>query len=246
MATYFDNLRYDRAALSGNLSELYRSNSPYNRLISNTPIYDPVSLVEYFKDMGEDQPNRETTKNLLSTDLKTNIGKRGLFLASHNVEYNVDANCCEESEPRLIRALQEKAIQNDKFKSPLIVTHEDQPVALIKQFGERTAFGLEDVPEHGIYRGLFHSAMAANRYHKDALKADHAWKLPLESENGAGFQPIRFSLFEVPVNERYELIEIDYDQDDLSAEDMNAPQEYTTDDIHELVLAAHRHAKPLS
>lgn len=207
-------------------------------------IYDHTSLVDHLKDMAENQLPSEKLEHLCRDDFATALGKQAFELAQQGVVYDTDANCCEESEPRLIRALERDAITNARYKSPLILTHNRNPVAIAKRYGERTIYGLENVPKLNIYKGLFHAATNSSAYIDAPPASRHAWQVALADAPLGAIRPLRFSTFVTPPEMRQELIPVDYSQHGLTPEDMNAPlttkhstlQDYAYDALKKAVL----------
>ncbi len=240
MAAYFDSIRNDRATLATGAPVTV---SP--SLFERAPIYDTVGLVDFLKEFSEDQPGPRTGNKLHETDLSTDLGRRALELARWNVTYDTEANCCEESEPRLVSALLPDAITNPRYRSPVIITHQGRLAAVMKRYGERTIYGFEDIPEYSIYKGLFHAADNAFDVSSPLPKSKSAWVLRLEQSPLQNIRPLRLSTFAVPLKERQELVPVDYAQNGLTIATMNLPQLHTHDTVHELAEHARRNAIPI-
>lgn len=242
MSSYFDNLQLDRLTLKNGTETRLDGDYLYPDAID-----DHVNLVDYLKEMTEDELSFRRTELLVANQMRTEIGKRALYLARNSVNFDVWANCCEESEPRLIRALQPDAINNPLFKSPIILTHEGEPAGVIKRFGERTIYGLADHPDKDLYTSTFHGLKQHAKFIESLPPSDHAWEVPLDTPAIKYFAPLRISTFAAPLHERSALSHMDLgDQPDLSNDDMNAVQLYSHEMIYDLTKAAQQTAVKVS
>lgn len=179
----------------------------------DTLTYDPgfddsqIAYVEYLKDMTatvDKKPDRAAEPE----QLQTQVGRAVLMALKHDTWFDTTANCCEESEARLVMSLDDEAIRNPVYKSPVLITDQGQPIAISKQFGERTIYGLEDAPEHRIYKGLFHSTDQLVFPQYTPPVADHAWTVAIDEPSMSKLylgNPIRPSLFIVPEYVRNEM-----------------------------------------
>ena len=128
--------------------------------------------------------------------LSTKLGKRTLQLCQNGVEFSSTFDtCCEEAEPKLLANLSRASISNDNWRSPVIVTNGTAPVAIIKQYGERTCYALTDIPEMDLIAGTFASVHSLLE-ETDIDPSPSAWQLPIEAI--ATFTPVRFSIFSLP------------------------------------------------
>lgn len=135
--------------------------------------------------------------------------------------------CCSGAEYKLVDSLNDKAVANARFTSPLILTKGDLPVGIIKGFGEDSFYGLVDDPEYGIVKGAFATPVNRNDM-RQVPQSDHAWRAPIEALGRV--IPLRLSLLTIPLEERLRLVEEAEDEDDriclgTSHEDINEATE---------------------
>lgn len=240
---YFDSLKNDFKTLIDDKEN--------GAKLTHEPCFDDsqIAYVEYLKDMTavvDMKPDRTAE----SQHLQTQVGQAVFSAIKHDTWFDTKANCCEESEARLVMSLNDEAVVNPAYKSPIIIVEQGQPVAISKQFGERTVYGLEDVPEYGLYRGLFHSTDQSALSQCIPLAEDHAWTVALDDKQSISRlylgNPIRPSLFLVPQHVRNEMSRHQATSDWGTLE--NWIQEgalYSHDDIQALATLAIVGAKPL-
>ena len=242
MSTYSRDIQHDRLML------LYGTvDSTISREIYTTALYDHVGMVDYLKEMADDRITSKEVDRVSQQVIRTEVGKRALYLASKNVVYDTEAYCCEESEPRLIKALQPEVIQNPATKSPIIFTYHGALAGILKRFGERTTYGLTDHPDKGLYSKTFHGLTRHKKFIESLPPTDHPWEIALDTPTLQTFDPLRLSTFTVPLAERQLYRPMDFEYlPELSNEEMNDTQSYTHEMIYDLAEAARKNAVAVS
>lgn len=243
MSMYSRDIQHDQLMLlhgsvdSANGSGIYK-----------TALYDHIGLVDFLKEMADNQISSKEAGRVSEQLMRTEVGKRALYLATENVVYDTEAFCCEESEPRLIKALQPEVIQNPATKSPIIFTYHGALAGVLKRFGERTTYGLTDHPDKGLYSKTFHGLTRHKKFIESLPPSDHPWQIALNTPTLQTFDPLRLSTFTVPLDERqlYQPMDFDYLPPDLSIEEMNDTQSYTHEMIYDLTEAARKNAVAVS
>lgn len=137
-------------------------------------------------------------------DLRTQVGKSIFNLFENQVSFDgryQDA-CCGEAEWRLAANISSSRVADRRRPSPIIVTNDEEPYAIIKSYGEDTVYGLVTDRDHGIVAGAFssHSPEVSAYY---LPRIDTAWKV--EIDDIGLIDPIRYSIFSLPTIPRAQL-----------------------------------------
>lgn len=205
MKTYMDQLKTDLATLS----------------IPSTswrPIHDYDSLNGYVDLVSARM--RTLPPDILDTipvnKLRTTLARQALSVAKHDGTFANEINdldgFCSESEWRLARAMEDEAIENPDYPSPIIVTDEEKPVAIIKQYGVINCYGLSNRPSSSLYAGVIH-AVESDMW-PARIPSTHAWTVPLDAIE---LTPVRLSTFAVPQTFRAEFVDERTREDDWLA-----------------------------
>lgn len=242
MSTHSRDIQHDRLMLAYGTADSIKYGGIYE-----TALYDHIGLVDFLKEMADDQISSKEANRVNQQVMRTEVGKRALYLATENVVYDTDADCCEESEPRLIKALQPEIMQNPATKSPIIFTYHGALAGVLKRFGERTTYGLADHPDKDLYAKTFHGLTRHKKFIESLPPSDHAWEVALDTPTLQMFDPLQLSTFTVPIEERqlYQPMDFDY-LPGLSNEEMNTTQSYTHEMIYDLAEAARKNAVTVS
>lgn len=141
-------------------------------------------------------------------EMKTAIGQKAVSVLSFptftpfGVEYRL--GCCDTAEYKLVAGIELSSVANDQYVSPTIVTQmfedEEIAVALIKGYGEKTLYGLRDVPERQIFSGVFSSVAGFTNQRDRVPRTDSPQKIGLDELGG--IWPVRFSSLIIPVSNR--------------------------------------------
>jgi len=135
----------------------------------------------------------------------TEIGKRALRLMQQGLEFRPGnfLSVCQFAEARLIENIDPTNVSDPSKTSPVIVTNQGSPVAIIKTLAERSSYALTTDSEHGLIESCFSEPTPYNRWRSRNLTipfSDHAWSITIEE--AGSFLPRRFSFFSIPVEER--------------------------------------------
>lgn len=137
-------------------------------------------------------------------ELSTALGRRIVELRNKRARVNepdVGPLCCQEAEWKLAYSLLPRAVNNPLQRSPVLLTLHDRAVAVGKQWGAPSWYGLEDIPERGIYAGAFH-AIPDVPIAKHFPKAESAYRYALPDVSEPRL--IRFSIYATPqITRRY-------------------------------------------
>ncbi len=129
------------------------------------------------------------------SDLKSGLGKRLGQLIIDGIVFNKPGRrnrlhgCCKESEIKLYDSLKE---QTSGVPS-MIVTSQSVPVAFIKT-GDLTAYGLADLPEFGIFSGVFSSIQKAFTLHRKKANGINNPPHSVDISFCVGASPLRIGL----------------------------------------------------
>ncbi len=140
----------------------------------------------------------------------TSIGKQVLdFLYAEDfIEFEAveTADCCSDAELRLLANISQENVSNDKLGSPVILTDGHTAAGIIKNYGEKSCYGLADATSYGIVKGAFCAPKTWETVYamQELEPSAHAWYVPIESLNG--FAPRRLSSFCVALSERADLL----------------------------------------
>jgi hypothetical protein len=228
---YFDSLASDLGLL-GMIPD-----SEFNQRLGDFNDYDFViqNSTRAFDDparFGRVSPSR----------LRTELGKAVYRLSTTGLPYqrNETMLACMSAEGKFVNSLDPADIAYEDNLSPLIITHENKPVAVIKSYGEQTALGLDNVDEHHIVKGAL-LAVSSHINYSFRDPAPHPFTLDAETmlqtlsgEQSLPFQPIRFTSFMIPGSVRENLKWWYY-----------SSQDHSVDDIAGMVDDAMGYAKPL-
>ena len=191
--------------------------------------------------------SREEVESTDSSNLITDLAKRALMLTKNGVVFDdTYPDCCEEAEQRLLEGISPYAISNSSINSPIVVTHEHEPVGVIKRYKIRTMYGITDVPEHGIVSGAFHRI--SNDFSPEAPSANHAWSVALEAKDAPTFEPVRLSVFTIPLEERLKLLEYEDPNNTLARLALQGSHEAITQSVihaHANAVAMHKEPVPV-
>lgn len=129
--------------------------------------------------------------------LSSQLGLRLAQIASTGVAFKKPGQCnpqhigCQDSEVKLHDAINEQT----NGIPPIVVTKESIPIAIIKT-GDLMAYGIDDVPEIGIFEGVFSSVQRAIKLHRK--KADGQKNSPhcIDASFFLSFSPVRIALSE--------------------------------------------------
>jgi len=128
----------------------------------------------------------------------TELGQRAYQLSAMGAIFvNGPEIVCADAEWRLKAALQADTDQNRSWRLPLFVTIGTQACGVIKFNGERTCYGLADVPELNLYRDVWHGVVKTPHY--ESVVGSEAMTIPAHLLD---FKPHRLSHFVVPSEER--------------------------------------------
>lgn len=188
MTAYFEHLGNDLCAL-GILKDPKFVQSPEG--LSTTLTY-----IRFFEPI---EP-----KASLTTDFAQYIWR----LKSDNMYYvnrteRTDNVVCEEAEVKFLKSLGIKAknrATDSSRPSPIIITQENVAIAIAKQIGENTIYGLRDVPEIGLNAGDIHDTITHRFDPKSLGPSDSAHQIALPF--ACTFRALRPSLFAIPTAER--------------------------------------------
>lgn len=173
--------------------------------------------------------------------LSTDLALRALMLMQQGVTFDDSfEDCCHEAEARLLDGISPYAVSNPSINSPVVVTHENQPVGVIKRNKVRTMYAIADVFDHNIVNGAFHSI--TNDFRPEAPSANHAWSVDLKDEAAPTFEPVRLSVFTIPLEERLKLLHFEDPNDTLAKVALQGSHEK----IIECILAAQKNAVPIA
>jgi hypothetical protein len=234
---YFDQLTHD-------LGALIDTSESYDMVVNNIEFdHSQVAYVELLKAAMKEFNTLEKDRSN-TTSLETKIGSTLLTVLTHHASLDIETACCEESEARLALSLDQQAIANPNLRSPVILTHSGEPVAALKQTGMRSIYGIEDIPELGIYRGMFHATThTSSKPLPIPGKSEHAWHTPLDTPLIDITGPTRPSLFLIPESVRHDMPIHQARSEWGELDDWIATgAHYSHDDIATLIHAAMEHA----
>jgi len=140
-------------------------------------------------------------------EVSTGLGAKALELLEMSVKFGKEhLQACRATEPKLINNISPESVSSAENHSPLVLVSGDEPVGIIKTYGEKSCYGLVTEPDIGIVEGCFSQpAFIAelNRVIPRLPKTAAAWSLPVERVGA--FLPLRFRAFTVPRDERLKL-----------------------------------------
>lgn len=138
-----------------------------------------------------------------ASQLQTSVGKQALAML-RGPHYEIDGLdiVCDTAESKLLANISDASVNNEDLRSPIIVTNNKLPVAIIKGLGEVTSYGLINRAPYGIWCGVFASPQKRGYLFVDGRppRAPHAWKLDVNALGG--LQSRRVSTFVVPKKAR--------------------------------------------
>jgi hypothetical protein len=144
--------------------------------------------------------------------------------------------CCVDAEPKLIYSLSPQPGQNGYIRRPVIITDGDTPVAVVKTYGEKSCYALENNYPFGLVQGAFGEPERLNRFY-NLPPARVAWRMDIEDLGVV--DPRRFSGFQFPEEVRKYLAMRSYD-------DFLTPTlRYDHSDIQEFAANALASARPV-
>lgn len=159
---------------------------------------------------------KTTTPGIGRSNLQSSLGLRLFEIIHKKVVFKPPGYCnpchvgCHETEVKLHDTIN----QETNGKIPIIVTHEKIPVAIIK-VGDLVAYGIEDVPDFGILKGVFSSVQRAIKLQtRRAAPKPHS-PHSIDASFFKGFSPIRIALSE-------------FDNEIVEAARSNTPASYGT------------------
>lgn len=158
----------------------------------------------------------------IELELATELGHMTASLcASKDLAFSrVDNSVCPEAEPRLLANLAETP--NPRFRSPLIVTYDDEPVAIAKSYGEETIHALSDDKHLNLFENTICKHDQLEQINRVLEPSDQAFWIDAASLERKFNNPYRISAFAVPADMRRNLIddtwityEVKHDKSDL-------------------------------
>ncbi|HEY5139135.1 MAG TPA: hypothetical protein VIJ25_07455, partial [Methylococcales bacterium] len=122
-----------------------------------------------------------------------------------SVRFNDDPvfTVCEYAEPRLVSTLAEV---DDPIKySPIIVTENSEPVAIVKSDGEKTVFAIHDVPSVNLHANTITEHLRLSRLLRQMGYERGVWTIGVDQLDEPFEPPTRLSSFVTPPEHRAQL-----------------------------------------
>lgn len=188
----FPDLAHDIHALGGRV--------PFGGVVTSG------DALSYLRPFGNISPLENLQNaNLLREDLTTAIGHRVLeglmqgvrFIASEETGFN----CCNSAEMKFLLNTDleymhtNSEAQQKNFFYPVVITENDQPIAIWKGYGEQSVYGLRSVAKAGLVEGMF-STPTNGPYPKSQMRINKPFKVELTED--MVFFPHRPALFALP------------------------------------------------
>ncbi len=165
---------------------------------------DAIHMLGRTKYIGSGQSQERLISG--SPEVVTRLAQVVLTLCRQEVSFDRSYRdgVCGEAEWRLARNIADESVRDPVYRSPVIVTRADEPIAIIKNHGENTCYGLTTSLVNGLVEGAFSTHSVA--FDPESLpRTSQAWSIDI---NEVGMiAPKRFSMFVVPVKDRIGLDE---------------------------------------
>lgn len=155
--------------------------------------------------------------------LATELGRQilGLMEAGISFENSQSEDCCSQAEWRLLRNMSKANIEDHRKRSPIIVTQNGLPCAVVKTHGIPSIYGLTTIPEHGIVAGAFSSRPPGIDAGLLGGK-QYAWQMDVAEVGVAS--PLRLSMFCMPAKPRQHIYGDQYERPALKVEHADVQQ----------------------
>lgn len=141
-------------------------------------------------------------------EVASDLGAKALELLEASAEFSGKEHlqACRSAEPKLIINVSSDSVASTEARSPLVLVRGDEPVGVIKTYGEKSCYGLATDLDIGIIKGCFSQPahfVELGKVISRLPKTVTAWSLPVEQ--AGSFVPLRFSAFTIPRDERVKL-----------------------------------------
>ena len=183
---YFSNLDKDLQALCPSLQAYEYHNEYYTTI---------MSLHHTGKVLRQKRSTRSITPPPAQTDLGGRVAELYLSGEKFSRWRKGMPGVCGEAEWKVAHSLTDEQIYDSKLPSPIILTIEGQAVAVGKQLGEPSWYGLVDVPERQFFAGVFSALASVPRAASQESRCGaYRYELPDSVIN----DNLRFSLYAIP------------------------------------------------
>jgi len=156
-------------------------------------------------------PELLQSRDVDGSDMRTDVGERAFALMSRGASNGVAVRFgpsehmvgCFKTERKLLQNIAPSSVAADYYKSPIIITGNDEPIGIIKGKGEKSCYGLVDDFAHGLIRACFSQPTPYEDLGMVAEmlpRSSHAWLLPIEQ--AGQFAPLRFGAYAVDDRQR--------------------------------------------
>lgn len=195
--SYFEDLAHDL-----NIANLYGDPGKLTD-VGYRHYEDAASMIDHTRNIGD--PERLLPTPPVVSQARTPLGRHIFRLLGQPNPVEFDTNPtmsgCYEAETKLLVSLHDSTRDN-RHHAPIIITEGPKAVGIIKGYGEPTCYALQTNIERGLIRGTF-SVIPVNIQPDYLPRISGAWKIPLTDIQSV--EPIRFSTFMMPVNDRRRL-----------------------------------------